>query len=163
MPCEGIGPMSETRIEYAVRAPGAIGDLTLGMSRDEVRRLLGEPEYSEAAHEKWGISFPEKDCFYENCLQIRYDAELRSEDIQFSASPRFVVTFDSVPVLESTAAEIARVIELKCPVDRREKEFPVIYSYPELGVSLWRAGKDDEHFATINLTMPWPRTDGGPG
>ena len=155
--------MSEARIEYAVLAPGAIGNLTLGMSRDEVRRLLGEPGYTEAAHEKWGLSFPEKDCFFKSCLQVRYDAELRSEDIQFSASHHFVVTFDSVPVLESTAAEIARVIETQCPVDRRGKAFPVIYSYPELGVSLWREGKDDEYFVTINLTEPWPRTDGSPG
>ena len=149
------------KTEFPVVPPHSIGDLRLGMSRDEVHALLGAPEHVERAYERWGLQFPEKDSYFESCLQIRYDKEMRVEDIQASASDRFVVTFASVPVHSSTVEEISEVIDDRSPLDEGGREFPWTYSFPEIGVSLWRQHLDKNHFDTINLRKPWKRSEPG--
>ena len=74
------------RKEFPVIPEKSIGPISLGMKKSEVRKILGEPEYVEEAHEKWGIQFPDKDCFCESCFQVRYTKEKEVGDIQASAS-----------------------------------------------------------------------------
>ena len=84
--------------EYKVIPHKSIGPVQLGMSRNEVREILGEPSYIEDAHVKWEINFPDKDCFFNNAFQISYDANLKAEFIEISAEPDYTVTFDGISV-----------------------------------------------------------------
>ena len=143
--------------------PGlAIGPIALGMSRDEVRSKLGTPSYIEAAYRSWDIDFPDKDCFSQNCVQVRYDSYGKVEDIQVSAHESFLVTFDGVPVHDSSVETIAEAIGKKARLDMDEGEYPSVYFYPELGLSLWRESRDKVQFDTINIRKPEPKKKGEP-
>lgn len=146
--------------EYAVNPGRSIGPILLGMPRAEVRAILGEPDYVEAAHERWGIEFPDKDCFFESCIQVRYLDDM-VDDIQLSRHSDFICTLSGIPVHDSTVEEIARVAEGISPRDQEEKEFPFIYSYPRIGLSFWREDTDKPHFDTVNLTKPNSEQDAG--
>ena len=54
--------------DFRVIPHEAIGPARLGMTREEIRAVLGVPSYVEAAYVKWNISFPDKDCFFNNAL-----------------------------------------------------------------------------------------------
>ncbi len=140
--------------EYLVEPTIGIGPVRFGMGREEVRELLGSPNYVEAAHEKWGIQFPAKDCFFDSCIQIRYDLDEKVEDIQYSAHPSFSVVFDSIPVHDSDVDTIAKAIERSAKLNRGEREFPHVYSFPDIGLSLWREHLGKSKFDTINLRRP---------
>lgn len=58
--------------EFKVMPCRSIGPIRLGMGRDEVRRILGEPSSVEVAHEKWGIPWPDRDFFFNNGFQVSY-------------------------------------------------------------------------------------------
>lgn len=141
------------RREFSIIPKKSIGPVLLGMERGEVITILGQPEYSEEAHEKWGIRFPRKDCFFESCLQIRYSEEEKVCDIQASKSSDFIATLEGISVHDSTVSEIASVTEKLGPLNKDIKEYPYIFSYPQLGVSYWRADKDQRYFDTINLVL----------
>lgn len=141
------------RKEYAVIPGSSIGPIRLGMSKTEVRLVMGKPDYVEAAHEKWGIEFPDKDCFADSCIQVRY-LDGKADDLQFSSHPDYVCTLSGLAVHETTVEIISEVIEKISPCDREEEEFPHTYSYPGIGLSLWREDLEKLHFATLNLTHP---------
>ena len=147
------------KTEYPILLPLSIGGISLGMSQEEVWDLLGVPEESDDAHEKWGIQFQAKDHYLGSSIQIRYDEEMKIEDIQFSSHPSYVVTFDSVPLHESKIEKISEAISLKCPVDENWKEYPSSHTFPEIGISLWRESSDKHYFDTVNLTKPWKRSE----
>ena len=142
------------KVEYHVVPLVGIGPIRFGMSRSEVRATFGTPEYVEHAHERFGIHFPEKDCFFESCPQVRYDEKEEVEDIQFSGHPAFTVLFDSVPVHDSKVEAVAHAVSERAELDRRDSEFPYTYSFPRIGLSLWRESLDKTRFDTINLVLP---------
>ena len=139
--------------EYAVNPGVSIGPILLDRPREEVREILGEPDYVEAAHERWGIEFPDKDCFVESCIQVRY-LDNKVDDIQLSGHSDFICTLAGIPVHDSTVEEVASAAEGISPRDREAKEFPFTYSYPGIGLSFWREDADKHHFDTVNLTKP---------
>ena len=86
----------------------SIGPIKLGMTRQQVRELLGEPSAVQVAHEKWGIQFPDKDYFFNNAFQVSYDADLHAELIEAAADPAYRVTFDGIPVHDSEPSLCSR-------------------------------------------------------
>lgn len=131
-----------------------LGPLRLGMTREDVRAILGVPEYSEAAYEQHGISFRDKDCYFDSCIQIRYDESHRVEDIQASAHPSFTVRIAGVSVLEVPPPDAASPFEALGPLNREDREFPSVYAFPSIGISFWRAVESSPVFDTINVTHP---------
>ncbi len=142
------------RPQFEVIPGKSLGPISLAMTRDAVRAVLGTPSYVEAAYERWGISFPDKDCYSDAALQIRYSASGRVEDIQASSHDDFVVLFDGCDVHASTVEKIAAVVSCRGSLDRTTREFPHTYWYPSLGIALWRERSDSDRFDTINLTLP---------
>ena len=107
------------------------------MTREEVRGILGGPDYIEEDHNRWGIQFPAKDCFRNSCLQVRY-INNKVDDIQSSSHADYVCTLAGLCVHDSTVEEIARVAEEISPLDKAATEFPYTFSYPGTGLAFWR-------------------------
>jgi len=139
--------------EYTINPTHSIGPILLGMTRLEVIEIMGEPEYTEAAHERWGIQFPDKDCFVDACIQVRY-IDNKVDDIQIAKHPNFICTLKGVPIHDSTVEEVSRVAEGICPIDKEDTEFPFTYSYPRIGLTFWKEDADNPHFDTVNLAKP---------
>jgi hypothetical protein len=142
------------RVEYPVIPLVGIGPVKLGMPRTEVRAIFGTPEYVEAAHERFGLQFRAKDCFFKSCLQVRYNAKEEVEGIQFSRHPMFAVVFDSVPVHDAKVEMVAQAVSQRAELNRNDSEFPHTYAFPSIGLSLWRERLDKTRFDTINLVLP---------
>src|SRR5688572_460758 len=102
----------------------SLGPVKLGSPRDEVRRVLGPPSHTEEPRERWGISFPAKDCFIDNALQVSYDEDQVAEFIEASRHDSFVVTFDGVPVHTSPAEEVLATIRRHATPDENDREYP---------------------------------------
>ena len=91
--------------EFQVIPHRSIGPIQLGMGRDEVRRILGEPSSIEAANEKWGIQWPDRDFFFNNGFQVTYDSELKAVHIEAAAESAYIVTFDGIHVAAMSNVE----------------------------------------------------------
>jgi hypothetical protein len=130
----------------------SIGPVELGMSRQQVRALLGEPSAVQVAHEKWDIQFPDKDYFYNNAFQVSYDSDLNADFIEAAADPAYRVTFDGIPVHESEPSVVFDAISKHASVDREEREYPLNLWFPELHLNLYREHSEYDKFDTIGIS-----------
>lgn len=129
----------------------SIGPVELGMTRQQVRVLLGEPSAVQVAHEEWGIQFPDKDYFHNNAFQVSYDSDMRAEFIEASADAAYRVTFDGVPVHEAEPSDVVAAISQHASVDVEEREYPVNLWFPDLRLNLYREHSENDKFNTIGI------------
>jgi hypothetical protein len=132
--------------EFKVIPHESIGPARLGMTRDEIRGVLGTPSCVEDAHVKWDIQWPDKDYFFNNAFQVSYDADLKAEFIEVSSEPDFTVTFDGVPVHESRPEEVLAALGRHAEVDVTDSEYPLNQFFPKLDVALYREHSEQDHF-----------------
>jgi hypothetical protein len=132
----------------------SIGPVQLGMSQEEVRAVLGEPSYIEQAYERWGIAFPDKDCFFRNAFQVSYDRDMRADFIEVSKSQDFIATYEGLEVHTTPAPELVRAIFRRAAFDENNREHPVNYWFPKLYLNLYRSDGDFEFFDTIGICTP---------
>src|SRR5687767_12420352 len=63
------------------------GNLNLRMTREELRSILGQPEYSSEKsvleYGDFSIPIPAKDGYFENELQITFDDDNKADFIEF--------------------------------------------------------------------------------
>jgi hypothetical protein len=138
--------------EFKVIPHQSIGPAWLGMTRDEIRGVLGTPSCVEEAHVKWDIQFSNKDCFFNNTSQVSYDTDLKAEFIEASSEPDFTVTFDNVPVHESPPEKVLMAIGKHAEPDVTDSEYPVNQFFPDLGLSLYREQSEEGHFDAIGIS-----------
>jgi hypothetical protein len=124
--------------------PGeAIGPLRIGMKREEVRRILGEPSAVRAARQQRGISFPETDYFWENSLQITY-AQDRVDFIGANRGGPFDLLWEEQSLFSTTFTEITEAIARYTPVDTTDTEYPTTWRFPAWGLCLWRSCQPED-------------------
>ncbi|MCA9030342.1 MAG: hypothetical protein KDA66_06000 [Planctomycetaceae bacterium] len=130
----------------------SIGPVELGMTRQQIRGLLGEPSAVQVAYEKWGIEFPDKDFFYNNAFQVSYDSGLHADFIEAAADPAYRVTFDGIPVHDSEPSLLVDAISKHASIDREEREYPLNLWFPDIGLNLYREHSEFDKFETIGIS-----------
>ena len=138
--------------EFKVIPYKAIGPAKLGMTRAEIRKVLGEPSSVEEAHVKWGIEFPDKDYFFKNAFQVSYDANLKAEFIEISGEDGYIVTFDGIPVHSSPPEEVLAAIRKHAQPDESDSEYPTNQFFPDLDLSLYREHSNEDRFDAIGIS-----------
>jgi len=143
--------------EFKVIPHSSIGPIRLGMVRDEVRRILGEPSSVEAAHVKWDVHWPDRDFFFNNAFQVTYDSTLKAARIEASGDSSYTVTFDGVSVHDASPQEVIEAIGRHAAVDDQHREYPTNLWFPALDVNLYREHSDVDKFDTIGISVPKPK------
>lgn len=122
------------------------GAIHLGMTRQQVRLILGEPETASMKsifnYGEFSIDVPAKDGYFGNELQIHFDNQDKTEYIEFSGrnakqTEVFVYGIDvfktPAPVLIKKISEVSNA-----EYDSEDDEIPYSYIFPEIDLSVWR-------------------------
>jgi hypothetical protein len=123
---------------FEIRPLIGIGPVRFGMTRHEVRKVLGKPRDTRAAHTFASIEFPDADYFFENSFQITYDTQGTVDFIELATDDRFVGTYEGVDLLRMDANEAVDRVARNAAIDESDSEYPTSYVFPDLEMSLWR-------------------------
>jgi hypothetical protein len=129
----------------------SIGPARLGMTRDEIRGVLGTPSRVEDARVQWDLQWPDKDYFFNNAFQVNYDADLKAEFIEVASEPDFIVTFDGVPVHDSSPEVLLGAINKHAKADLTDTEYPLNQYFPDIALTLFREHSDEDSFDAIGI------------
>lgn len=134
------------------------GELKLGMQREEIHGILGNPEYSTEKslmeYEGFAIPVSAKDGYFKNELQITYDDGGRVNFIEFSGKDsEFVkVYLKDIDVFNTPAQQLIREISnLTNSAFDKDDEIPFFYVFPSIDLAVWRGviPVGDEHTEEI--------------
>lgn len=122
------------------------GDLKLGMTREEIQRILGKPEYSSEKsvmdYGDFSLPVPAKYVYYQNELQITFDDEDRADFIEFSGKDAEYVDvyFNDIEVFKTPAPKLIEKISnsSNSVFDKDEEEIPYTYVFPSIDLAVWR-------------------------
>jgi hypothetical protein len=116
-----------------------IGPVRLGMSRREVIAALGEPKRAEPPRRRSGRSVARRDIFFPGSdVEINY-VRGRVNFIGVNAPEHMEVRFDDVPIFDVLFRDLARWLSAEHGVDVGERDFPAAWTFPDLGMCLWRS------------------------
>jgi hypothetical protein len=104
-----------------------IGPITFGMTRDEVRDILGPPEHTQ----------DERDWFLKG-FGVDFDDTAVVEFIELANSPEFVGLYRGKSLHEMDADDAVAFVALDSPFDQDLPDLGHSYVFPELQLSLWR-------------------------
>lgn len=122
------------------------GEVKLGMTREETRRILGTPEYSEEKsimdNGDFSMPIPAKDGYFKNELQITFDDNDKVCFIEFSGkdSETIDVQFKGIKVFRTPAQQLIKGISelTNSEFDKEEDEIPYSYVHPSIDLAVWR-------------------------
>jgi hypothetical protein len=140
--------------EFIITPHDSIGPAKLGMSRSAIRQALGETSHVDAAQERWGISFPDKDYFLENAFQVSYDANLEAEFIEASSSPHYVVTFNGIDVHKSDPNVVIAELTKIAPPDTDHREYPCNQVFRDIDLTIYREHSEEDCIDAIGIGKP---------
>jgi hypothetical protein len=127
----------------------SVGPITLGMPRDEVRRLMPQ---SRKTFRKSDASAYETDSWYDAAFQVFYAGSTPTvEYIELSRSAAFTVDLLGLSVLEGPVTAVLSRIESEAAVDAADPDLGYSYIFPELELSFWRPNTSDDPFSTIGV------------
>jgi hypothetical protein len=148
--------------EYIVDPLRGIAPVLIGMSRDEVRRVMSE---KPQAFRKTSASQYETDAFHGAAFQVFYAGDQPCvEYIELSRSPHLIAMFRGINVFETPAEDLVRLISQYASYDESDREIPYSYIFPSLEMSLWRPVVEDEErrfFSTIGIGIRGYYSEGG--
>jgi hypothetical protein len=98
------------------------------MSREELRRLLGPPTYSD----------PRKDFFENSTLHVHYSATMEAELIVVARSPGGEAIFHGKDLLSLEADAAIAVVSRTAEVDVTDPEYPLSCTFRSIDLNLWR-------------------------
>lgn len=122
------------------------GNINLGMTKDEIRSILGQPEYSSKksvmGYGDFPIPIPAKDGYFKNELQITFDDNNRADFIEFSGkNSEFVkVYLNEVDIFKTPAQLLIQKISdsTNSEFDKEDDEIPYSYVFPSIDLAVWR-------------------------
>ena len=129
-PNQGSGMPQRFEVEPHVGA----GPIKLGLSRGELRKLMGAPfrTYSKVPGE------PLTDTYFGTDLQVYYDAGDRVEYIELNGPRSINPTLRGRTLLFAPAEEVIEWMRGVSDFDADNPELGYSYIYPALDLSLWR-------------------------
>lgn len=143
---------------YEVEPHVGVGPVRLGMSRDEVRRIMPGPVDS---FRKGPDALYETDGFHNCAFQVFYGGDTPTvEYIELSADAEFSAVYRGMNVFGTEAKDLVAHISRVAEYDATEPEMDYSYIFPELELSLWRPVKpespeDVEDTPHIERLFPW--------
>jgi hypothetical protein len=132
--------MSEARearlISYETIPHVGVGPVKLGMTREEVRRVMPGPYESFLK----GLNPKHKTDAFHNCgFQVFYGGELPVvEYIELSRESGFRVVYRGVDVFTTPAEQLVAYISGDATFDSTDPELGYAYILPDLDITLWR-------------------------
>jgi hypothetical protein len=138
--------------EFLVKPHVGIGPARLGMTREEIRGVLGEPSHVQAAHERWEIAFPNQDFFFENAFQVSYDDAMKAEFIEVASNSNYAVIFDGVDIHRSEPDQVIAAIERHDQPDKEDWEYPLNQFYHRLHLCLGRHHSEEDRFDCVGVS-----------
>lgn len=131
-------------------------NVNLGMTRAEIRSILGEPEYSSEKsimeYGEFSMPVPAKDGYFGNELQITFDDDNKANFIEFSGkdAAHTEVYLNEIDIFKTPAPRLIKEIteSTKAKVDEEEEEIPYSYVFPSIDLAIWRQvipEMDEEH------------------
>lgn len=121
-----------------------IGKVKLGMTREEVHRVMGNNYFSFTRN---AVNI---DAYYSSCFQINYDKNYVVEFIEMAngIAGHFQVVFEEVDVFKTKAEALVAYVEKFAGYDKDSAESKSGYSYifKDIGLSLWRPRVFKEEF-----------------
>jgi len=141
---------------YEVLPHVGVGPVRLGMSRDEVRRVMTGPCQP---FRKGPFAAHETDAFHRSGFQVFYGGESPVVDyIELSRDSGFTASYRGVDVFAAPAERVIALFAHDAPFDPRHPELGYSYIFPGLDLSLWRPTLPDSpedpegrEFATIGV------------
>lgn len=137
---------------YIVIPHEGIGPVKLGMTRLEVRGVLGTPSAVQEAHEKWGIEFPDKDYFLDNAFQVEYSDHGRVCFIEASKHDAYRIEYLGFDVHRDDPMAVIQAIERVSPPDRGNSEYPCNQTFLDIGVSIYREHSEEDHIDAFGIS-----------
>ncbi|MFK7970276.1 MAG: hypothetical protein AB8F95_07910 [Bacteroidia bacterium] len=135
---------------YEVEPLQGIGEIQLGMARDEARKAMPEtPDISGARDHV--------DNYHGGGLQVFYDQDNKVEFIELLRGSGFSAATHGINVFEKTAQEVIDVITEVSEYNQDDLEVGYSYVFPDLELSLWRPNIPEENeeegkfFSTIGI------------
>jgi len=134
-----------------------------GMSQAEVRSVLGMPFHSEEASvfefDDIKIDNPAKDNYFENELQIHYDANLKVEYIELygNETEHLEVFLADTNIFNTPVSELIDMVksEYQTDYDQNHEELSYSFIFKKLDLSFWRQEITDdegnEFFWTVGI------------
>jgi hypothetical protein len=110
------------------------GEIRLGMSRSEVRRVFGEPVTSYPKVP----GAPLTDTYFGADLQVAYDSSDRVEYIELNGPGAVDAVFRGRSLLTLPAVDVLEWMRRFAEFDANDPELGYSYIYPDLDLSLWR-------------------------
>lgn len=127
-----------------------IGPVRLGMTREEVRAVLGEPNYAQGNREGFPLG-----------LSVSFTSDGRVEFIESSRSDACVAYYCGVPVHGTPVEELIAHISKSAEFDPNDPELGYSYIFKSLQLSLWRAtvpespaDEDGRYFEAVGVGAP---------
>lgn len=122
------------------------GEIKLGMTRDEIRKILGKPEYSSEKsvmdYGDFSMPIPAKDGYFKNELQITFDDNNNADFIEFSGKDsEFTEVFlKEIEIFKTPALQLIEEISVltNSDFDKEEEEIPYSYIFPSIDLAVWR-------------------------
>jgi hypothetical protein len=140
---------------YKIRPGSGVGPVQLGMSRDDAKRAMGTTGHKVESFDRWQRSPPVL-AMQENSFQVYFDGSDRVEAIElmgpssdgqsFGDEPPFAAHYGDVDVFRTRASELADVVSRDADPDKEAEDHGVAFTFPTIGISLWREGTEDTPF-----------------
>ncbi|MBE5394144.1 MULTISPECIES: hypothetical protein [Brevibacillus] len=110
-----------------------IGDIKLGMTKDEVNECI----------EKYTTKYQKPNYmknYFKTAFNIKYDSEGKVEFIEIPSELKddFQCLFMNIDIFNTKADELIRLIDEISPYDRSDTELDTCFTFPGLGLILWR-------------------------
>ena len=136
---------------YEVVPLEGIGEVKLGMTRSEVRQIMGaEPETSGPRNQV--------DNYYKGGFQVFYSKEDKVEFVELLRDSGFGAEAKGINVFEKSAQEVLDVICVHSDFNQDDLEVGYSYVFPDIELSLWRPhipeNEDDPEgkcFSTVGI------------
>lgn len=122
--------------EYVVQSHVGVGQILFGMTRDEVRSLMGG---LPVTFHRSVAEDPAIDAFFQTSFQISYDNDDRVEFIELARDPTLTVLYKGHDVFMLTAEELVQLVSQDAPYDPNDPELGFSYTFLDLDIALWRA------------------------
>ena len=142
-------------MKFNIKPHIGVGNLKFGMVREEIRKILGEPEYStereSIEYEDFSLPTPAQDGYFENELQITYDEDFKAIFFEFYGkdAEHLKVYLNGLDVFKIPAPQLIKKITATTgsSFDVDDREVPYSYVFPDIDLSVWRqfVPEQDEH------------------
>lgn len=142
-------------IIYGVIPLKGIGPVLLGMSREEVRSVMGIPieSYRETCTRTL------IDVYHKGGFRVFYDEDDRVEYIELSSlDDSFTAVYKGKEVFQTKAEDLVDFISQDAPFDPEYPEPGCLYVFPQLELSLWRpflpedeSDPEGQYFSAIGI------------